>query len=103
MQSFGTFAALGSAGLSQIASHLPWGWFGLLASIDAGLVVLMVRRRGRDGMADTTLPGPVARAAEGWTLVDGWWVPRSRSASLAGSRRAYAWPLHSEYILRRLA
>ncbi len=98
MYSIGTIAAATGAGL---ASQLPWAWFGLMAVADVALVVVLVgRRRGAKQVRGDQ--GPRAVRPEAFVLRSGWRVPRSRALRMRRSPAAYAWPLHSEYLVSRL-
>lgn len=100
MQPIGTIAALGAPGVTQLTSHLPWGWFAAMAIVDLALMAVVVSRRLRARRASRfeRRPSP----AEALVLRSGWWVPPSRVLGLPVDPAVYAWPLHREYMVRRL-
>ena len=101
MHSIGTIAALGADGLGGITSHLPWGWFSLMAIVDVALVAVVVARRFRARSAAGGVRRTQARS-DALVLRSGWWVPRSRVLGLPSHQPTYAWPLHREYMVCRV-
>ncbi|MDQ6846863.1 MAG: hypothetical protein M3019_04680 [Candidatus Dormibacteraeota bacterium] len=102
MQPIGMIAALGAAGVSQLTSHLPWGWFTLMAIVDLGLIGVVIARRRLARSAARSGAGSRPSRAEALVLRSGWWVPQSRVLALPAQRASYAWPLHRDYMVRRL-
>ena len=101
MHSIGMIAVTVADSLGGITARLPWGWFSLLAIVDAALVAAVVSRRV--GWRRVTAGTAPSRARpDALVLRSGWWVPRSRALTLPPHRATYAWPLHSEYMVRRL-
>jgi hypothetical protein len=102
MYSIGAIAAQGAAGLSEVTGRLPWAWFALMAAVDLGLAVYVIRRR-LAGRARSSARGNVQAARrDALVLRDGWWVPQSRARMVRPGRAAYAWPLHREYMVCRV-
>ncbi len=87
--------------MGQLTSHLPWGWFTLMAIVDLGLIGVVIARRLRARSAGSRV-GTRPSRAEALVLRSGWWVPRSRVLALPARRASYAWPLHRDYMVRRL-
>jgi hypothetical protein len=102
MYSIGAIAAQAAAGLTDIAGRLPWTWFALMAAVDVGLMVYVMRRR-LAAHGDASRRGNVQAARpEALVLRDGWWVPQSRARKVRRRRATYAWPLHREYMVCRV-
>ncbi len=114
MYLIGAIAAQGAAGLGDLPAHLPWAWFALIAVFDAGLAVVVVRKRqarhAGTVVAAVRLDLPAARfdtaalrgvGPDTLVLRDGWWVPRSRATAIAARPAGYTWPLHREYMVSR--
>ncbi len=101
MYSIGTIAAAAGASLASLGGQLPWAWFGLMAVADVALVVLVV---GRRRAARLVVSSPTVRPPrpEVFVLRSGWRVPRSRAIRVRAHPAAYAWPLHSEYMVSRM-
>jgi hypothetical protein len=101
MYLIGAIAASPGAGLASLGDQLPWAWFGLMAIADVALVVVVVgRRRSRPLLVSSPSPRPAR--PEVFVVRSGWRVPRSRALRMRPHQAAYAWPLHSEYMVSRL-
>lgn len=104
MNTIGTIALVAADAVHAIGSRLPWGWFSIMIAFDLGLVaVVTMRRRTSRGGAVRIPAVPMTAPTEVLVLRSGWWVPRSRALTLPRLSAAYAWPLHREYLLRRIA
>jgi hypothetical protein len=103
MHSIASMTTGAAAGLAELARHLPWAWFAVLAGVDAMLAGLVLNRRRAGRRASATSARAISAARDD-TLVwrSGWRVPRSRAQGLPTRGPAYAWPLHTEYMVSRL-
>jgi hypothetical protein len=103
MEPIGAIAAAAGPGLGGLTAHLPWGWFTLMGVVDLLLVAVVMARR-LHGRAVARIPtGAPERRPEVLVLRSGWWVPRSRVIALRQHQASYAWPLHRDYMVSRVA
>ena len=105
MSPIGAMMVAAAAGLGDLPAHLPWGWFGALGLADAVLVGVAARRRRHPDLRAPRVTPALRRPARADAVVvrSGWRVPRSRVIGLPTRQATYAWPLHSEYMVSRLA
>jgi len=73
-----------------------------MAIVDLGLVGVVIALRLRAPSAAGSRVGSRPARAEALVLRSGWWVPRSRVLALPAQRASYAWPLHRDYMVRRI-
>jgi hypothetical protein len=102
MHSIAAIAVVGTGALGSLTAQLPWAWFALLALVDVALVVAVVGRRRAARARRGSRPALRSSRAESLVLRSGWRVPRSRVLTMRPRPAAYAWPLHSEYMVSRL-